>query len=476
MSVNWNFFLVRRRLLTVAICMFSVACSHTWSLRTEHGSGESGEGLSAPLTPEELARDQKTGEELEKSTLNKPGDKIPIEVNHHVNRWIDYFQGRGSKHMARYLSRSSRYIPMMKQILREEGLPEDLVYIALIESGFNHSALSRANAVGYWQFIRATGKSYGLQINALVDERRDPVRSTQAAAQYFKSLYNLFGDWYLAIASYNVGENRIKRLVMKHQTRDFWDLVRKRGLPRETRDYVPKFLAATMIAKDPARYGFTDIEGAEPLRYVDVEATQPIHLKKLAENMQLSYEEIKSLNMQFRSEYAPLAKDARVLIRVPVDTKERAIASLPNSTYDTTRQIADLEKDYFYYRVRHGDTLSGIARRFRSRVSVLRKLNNMGNKSFLRVGHRIKVPVNDDSAYRYLSGSSKVEKIREPKIAAKKVGRSSFAGRRIHVVRRGDTLLHIAKHYGTTMVRLAEQNKISNRSKLFVGAKLVIPD
>jgi membrane-bound lytic murein transglycosylase D len=189
--------------------------------------------------------------------------------------------------MERYLSRSTRYAPIMKEILRKEGLPEDLIYIALIESGFSSTAHSTASAVGYWQFIRGTGKQYRLRIDSFVDERRDFERSTVAAADYFKGLYNLFGAWYLAIASYNVGENRVKGLVMRNKTRDFWKLARERRLPQETVDYVPKFLAARLIGKEPAKYGFTDVEYMPPLEFSTVSFASPIDIRRLATEMGL---------------------------------------------------------------------------------------------------------------------------------------------------------------------------------------------
>ena len=176
-------------------------------------------------------------------------DALPLEVNRNVLQWIDYFQGRGRPHMERYLQRSTRYMPIMKKILKDNGLPEDLIYIALIESGFSSTAHSSAAAVGYWQFIKGTGRRYGLGIDSYIDERRDFVKSTQAAADYFKGLYNLFGAWYLAIASYNVGENRVKNLVMKNKTRDFWKLARENRLPDETSNYVPKILSRTFDRK-----------------------------------------------------------------------------------------------------------------------------------------------------------------------------------------------------------------------------------
>jgi len=188
--------------------------------------------------------------------------EIPHHYNSHVQKWLDYFQSkRGAVHMQTYLERSTKYIPTMKKILRENGMPEDLVYIALIESGFGSSAKSHAGAVGYWQFIAPTGRRYGLQINSLLDERKDPFKSTLAAVKYFRSLYNVFGNWYFAFAAYNGGENRMFRVLMKHDSRDFWTIAEtKKMLPKETANYIPKFIAARMIAKNPEKYGFTKLD------------------------------------------------------------------------------------------------------------------------------------------------------------------------------------------------------------------------
>lgn len=251
-------------------------------------------------------------------------EKIPTEINPQVEKWINYFQGRGRPHMERYLARSTRYEALMKKVLRDNGLPDDLFYIALIESGFNSQAFSHAAAVGYWQFIRGTGKRFGLEINKLVDERRDPVLATQAAADYFKGLYSVFGSWYLAMASYNVGENRVKREVANHRTRDFWELVRKKRLPRETMNYVPKYIAAKMIAQEPAKYGFEGIDYLPPIEFDHVTLQKPVNLRLMAEKMNFNYEDLKALNPKFKGEVAPL-KGENLIVRIPPDTQQVAL-------------------------------------------------------------------------------------------------------------------------------------------------------
>jgi membrane-bound lytic murein transglycosylase D len=222
--------------------------------------------------------------------------------NDSVEMWVKYFTGRGRKHMQKYLERSGRYSKTMRNILREEGVPEDLIYIALIESGFSHSATSHASAVGYWQFIRGTGKRYGLEISGSIDERRDPILATHAAAKYFKALNAVFNDWFLAMASYNAGENRVKRAVMKHYANDFWLLKKKRALPRETRNYVPKFLAARLIAENPSYYGFNNIDYEPALSWDEVVVDHHVNLRKFARRLGLSYKSVQKYNPRYRFE------------------------------------------------------------------------------------------------------------------------------------------------------------------------------
>ena len=189
---------------------------------------------------------------------------IPIVINAKVEEFVQFFQTTLKNRFSGWLGRSAKYIPSMKTLLKENGLPEDLVYLALIESGFNPYAYSRSKAMGPWQFIYLTGKRYGLKVTGWVDERRDPEKSTIAAAKYLKDLYDMFECWYLAAAGYNAGENKIVKAMKRYQTEDFWELAKYTYLKKETRDYVPQMIAAALIAKDPEQYGFTSIEYEEP--------------------------------------------------------------------------------------------------------------------------------------------------------------------------------------------------------------------
>lgn len=431
---------------------------------------------------------------------------IPLEVNRLVLKWIDYFQGPGRPHMERYLSRSTRYAPIMKDILRKEGLPEDLIYIALIESGFSSTAHSSASAVGYWQFIRGTGKQYRLRIDSFVDERRDFERSTVAAADYFKGLYNLFGAWYLAIASYNVGENRVKGLVMRNKTRDFWKLAREGRLPQETVDYVPKFLAARLIGKEPAKYGFTDVEYMPPLEFSTVSFDGPIDIRRLATEMGLEYDDLRDLNPAYKRGVAPMPKSGdKLVLRVPKGSEDKALAAAANASANlATRYVA--EDDYSYYRVRRGDTISSIARKFNVSQTKILQLNRMSARSVLSVGKRLRVPSENVATLGPAKSSqletregrtpsnsvikgkpqstkvaarhrsvSKVELKSEAKLKDAAKRRNAKLSRPYHVVRRGENLALIAQKYGVSVRELASHNQIQKQSKLFVGKKLEIP-
>ena len=386
--------------------------------------------------------------------------KLPADFNDKVKKWIKYFQTRGRRSMNRYLSRSSRYLPKMKEILKSHGLPEDLVYIALIESGFASNAYSRASAVGYWQFIRDTGRRYGLKQNYYLDERRDFIHSTEAAAKYLKALYNLFGSWYLAIASYNVGENRIKNLVMKYYTRDFWLLAQTSRLPWETRNYVPKFLAARLIAKHPIKYGFDDVVYEPPLDFKEVTLkNQGVHLGKLAGSLGISRKELYALNPVYKRGVIPKRRVNKLRLPIHIDDKT-ILASLSKSRSHLTVNVIP-NGDGKTYRIHRGDTLSHIAQRFGTSVLALREANDLSRRTVLYPGKKLIVPM-----------GRKITQVKKSKPKRKMASGSRF---KIHIVRRGESLFAIARHYKTTIAALARANKMSHRARLMTGRELIIP-
>ena len=242
---------------------------------------------------------------------------FPDIDNQQVERWLQYYsQGNGRENMKVYLARSRRYMSLMSGIMTDCQLPTGLVYMAMAESGFSAWAKSPKGAGGYWQFIPATAQRYGLTIDAQVDERRDFVLSTEAACRYLVDLYDMFGDWSLAMAGYNCGENRVARAISQHKSRNFWYLSNKAALPRETRNYVPKIIAMRRIALNPQDYGFSEQSWQEPLSYDLVSITQSMRLSHIAAQLNVSVDELKRLNPKFNTDHIHV--DSRELyIRVP---------------------------------------------------------------------------------------------------------------------------------------------------------------
>lgn len=464
--------------LLASLLVVSVGCSH--KRPKTNAEGTEADNLP-PATPGMVHEVQsfKTTDPEPAHVASEELDAIPVEINSKVEQWIKYFQGRGRPHMERYLARSGRYSQLMKRILKQNGLPEDLIYIALIESGFSSKATSRAAAVGYWQFIRGTGKRYGLEINSFVDERRDPVLATQAAADYFKGLYSVFGSWYLAMASYNVGENRVYREVMNHKTRNFWDLVQKRRLPKETMNYVPKYIAAKLIGNNPEKFGFTNIEYEPPVEFELIRISSAVNLKMMSEKMEIGYDEIKQLNPKFRGEVAP-TKDSGVLeLRVPIGKSQVGLQAARESIVEKIEFVAD-SGETETYRIRPGDTLSTIARRYRTTVAWIRDVNDLRKGRPIRIGQRIQVP--DRSAKRIVAAKVAVKK--EVPAPAKPEEAHSVAANSaeivtasgvLYVVQPGDSLYTIAEEYDSTVSELLKMNKMRKGSVLRIGMKLKVP-
>jgi membrane-bound lytic murein transglycosylase D len=230
---------------------------------------------------------------------------LPVTYNKRVSFWIEYYQTKGKSWFKDWLERSTKFMPFIQKELKAYNLPQDLVYMVMIESGFEPNAKSHADAVGPWQFIQPTGERYGLHCNWWLDERRDLKKSTQAAISYIRDLYREFGSWYLVAASYNMGETGLRRQIQKHKTRDFWELSRLGALPQETMDYVPKILGAMMISKAPSLYGFRDITKMEPLDYEVASVPGGTELPSLADHLGLTHKALKDLNAEIILGYIP---------------------------------------------------------------------------------------------------------------------------------------------------------------------------
>ncbi len=260
---------------------------------------------------------------------------LPVTYNKKVSKWIAYYQVRGQKWFREWLQRSYKYMPMIQKELRNANMPVDLAYMVMIESGFSSVATSTASAVGPWQFIQPTGERYGLEKNWWLDERRDLRKSTLAAIRYMKDLHSEFGSWYLVAASYNMGENGLRRQIKKHGTKDYWTLIQLKALPVETQEYVPKILAAMLIAKAPNLYGFRDLSRMDPLDYEIVQAPGGTDLDNIADRLGVTRKSLKDLNAELLLGYIPrqvnkhyirVPRGSATLVTSYVHQKERNLA------------------------------------------------------------------------------------------------------------------------------------------------------
>ncbi|HUI27523.1 MAG TPA: transglycosylase SLT domain-containing protein [Candidatus Kryptonia bacterium] len=315
-----------------------------------------------------------------------------FSVSHpRVNDFVATYQTRWRGFYQRALDRGSRYLSRMTRVLREESVPEELAYLPIVESGFRTQAVSQAGAVGPWQFIPATGRRYGLRIDGYVDERRDPVKSTHAAARYLKDLYAQFGDWHLSLAAYNTGEMNIARLLDRSKTDNYWDMSDRGYLPNETRDFVPQFLAAVRIAQAPEAYGFEPPSG-DPVHYDLVRIDRSVSLKTVAKFANASEAEMTELNPALRRGVTP---PQGYTVRVPKGTKAVVQIALARMHHDAaqvmpaprTRTTAVART----YKVRRGETLTAVAKRHRVSVASLKQANRLRSDR-IAAGRALRIP------------------------------------------------------------------------------------
>ncbi len=382
---------------------------------------------------------------------------IPIVINAQVEQFIQYFQTTARKAFSNWLARSEKYIPFMRNHLKENGLPEDLVYMALIESGFNPYAYSRSKASGPWQFIYLTGKRYGLRSNWWIDERRDPEKSTIAAAKYLKDLYDMFECWYLAAAGYNAGEGKIATAMKRYRTEDFWELTKYRYLKQETKDYVPQMIAAALIAKDPEKYGFVGIEYQEPLRYDKVKVPEVTDLRLIAQASEATVEEIKELNPEL-SRWCTPPDFPDYEIKIPFGKKDLFLKN-----FETLYQVERVR--FKIHIAKKGDSFPKIARLYRVDLEPILEINRLNKKSRLSAGMNLLIPLPKDP---------------DPKRAdtAKKksdgMDQNSKPVETIYTIKKGDSLWSIANETGVNIGVLSRWNNLHPEKKLMPGDKLKI--
>lgn len=414
--------------------------------------------LAALFSLEELRNTTDADGDLELPDVDLPISDIPLTLNSKVEYFLYYFQTSGKSSFSRWLSHSSRYIPMMKAILKHEGMPEDLVYVAMIESGFQMHARSWASAVGPWQFMSDTGRRYALRIDQWIDERKDPVKATTAAALYLKELYGMFkGDWYLAAAGYNAGENKILRAISMYNTSDFWEISRGSYLKRETKEYVPKLLAAAIIAKDPARYGFTDIAYLTPIEYDTVTIPTRTNLDLAAQLSGTTYESIKELNPDLRHWCTPPNYPGYQL-KIPKGSKqqfEAEYAKVPENQRFTEQVL------YSRYQARKKDTLKSVARRFGTSPASLAGLNSLNAKSRI-AGKSLLVPAKQTVDFSHEGRTVRSE-------AATK---GSYA--KYYTVKSGDTLSALSRRFNVSTKLLTAWNNLRAKVALKPGRRIII--
>jgi membrane-bound lytic murein transglycosylase D len=382
---------------------------------------------------------------------------FPVELNDRVLASIELYQGRLRDWFAEALARGGRYLPFIREVFAREGIPQDLAYVALVESAFKTSAYSRARARGVWQFIPATGKRFGLQQDWWVDERSDPKKATEAAARYLKALYEQFGDWNLALAAYNAGEGRVSRSLKKYGVRDFWSLARTRGLVRETKNYVPLIHAAIVVAKAPERYGF-QVTPDDPLRYERVAVDGAVDLRTIAECAGADLETVRQLNPELRRMATPANRTFEV--RVPEGNGAAAKACLDALP-------ADQRLRFRTHTVARGQTLSTIGRKYGLTASDLAAANGISVRRLLRIGQELIVP------YEPPQRAASTRAARGPRPTAPRVETREDSVRLSYRIKRGDTLSGIASQYGTTVKAIQSWNGLRG-TRLAVGQVLTL--
>jgi membrane-bound lytic murein transglycosylase D len=388
-----------------------------------------------PYTPEEVSYD------------------FPVTMNKQVEFYLDFFQNKQRDIFTRWLERSTRYLPMIKEELREAGLPEDLAYLPMIESGYSLTACSTANAVGPWQFMHSTALDYGLEINRYVDDRRDPEKSTKAAVAFLSDLYGMFGDWQLAVAAYNAGGGTISKGIKNSNASDFWELAQEQYLPSETKRYVPKLIAAIIIAKNPEKYGFTGINYEPPLAYETVEVPARTSLRAVEVACKTNLDELRNLNRNLPQLVTPPHHDSYKL-KVPVGQKELVAKNLPR-----VKETATI--DYKTHVVQKRETLTKICNLYNVNKTTLLKANNL-RKSALSEGQRLRIPYQITN-YALLD--------KEMPLRAADRAESRMV---LHKVQRGETISLIASRYNVTPQLIASWNDLSNINQIKAGQQLAL--
>jgi membrane-bound lytic murein transglycosylase D len=425
-------------------------------------------------------------EKAVKDDLAATEHDVPIPQNDRVLAYVELFQGRLRDYIQESLTRGSKYLPMIQGVFKEAGLPLDLAYIPVIESGFKTNALSRASAKGPWQFMRPTATEQGLKTDWYIDERSDPEKSTIAAAKYLKLLHDMFDrDWHLVLAAYNGGLGRLQRAMKRSGESDFWSLSSSsRYLPKETREYVPLILAAIIVAKNPSQYGF-EISAEDPLQFETVTVPRAVDLRRVAEWTGHSIDEIQLLNPELRRWTTPLRSEYD--LRVPVGTAERLRTRIASAAPGELSALT-------YYTVKKGESIATIARKLQVSRADLAEANTLSTKSKLRTGQSLVVPrapstllatnrrpaTPTEVASRGITGSAAVPAAeRQPEPSVERTSRptatteTAAAKTVTYRVKQGDTLFGIAELFDTTVAKIKSLNRLRS-NRITPGTRLKI--
>lgn len=379
---------------------------------------------------------------------------FPITINKQVEYYLDFFQNEHRKSFNKWLKRSSRYLPMIQRELKAAGLPQDLAYLAMIESGFSQIAYSRAKAMGMWQFIKGTGRQYGLKINKYVDERRHPEKATRAAIAYLSNLYREFDSWHLAVAGYNAGEGKMRRAIAKYNTTNFWELARGKYLKLETKRYVPKLIAAIIIAKEPEKYGFTDIDYDQPLDLVTLSVPRWTALKAVAKAGDMPLKELQILNRELKTQFTP-PDNATYDLLVPA-AKYQLIAA------NFSRVHAVVSTDYKTHTVRKGETLTSICGKYGLSKTVVLKANRLSTANF-KAGQRLRIPYRTTNYELLPEGET-----------SRLIADSSRENLILHKVQPGETVSELSLKYNVPAHLIAGWNDLKDLSRIRAGQQLAL--
>ncbi|MEW6188217.1 MAG: LysM peptidoglycan-binding domain-containing protein [Thermodesulfobacteriota bacterium] len=428
---------------------------------------------------------------LELKDLEKKGDEktqatfdFPIVINDQVEYFIDYFQSKMPKRFSLWMGRSTRYMSMMKKILREHDLPEDLIYLAMIESGFSTKAYSRAHAVGPWQFIRETGERYGLRVTSWVDERKDPIKSTQAAARHLVDLYNRFGSWYLAAAAYNAGEGKISRALSMYNATNFWEITADHCsyIKEETKQYVPKMIAAALIAKEPEKYGFRPIHYQAPLAFDEVTVPGNVELKEVASLLEVDVDVIVDLNPELKRWITPPGQSEYTL-RIPEGTRGKLLENYAQLFKSKPKII------YAEHRVKKGERLASISRRYGVQSGTIARVNRISVKRRLTPGLVLLIPKKTGGHGSFseqdLIDESAAENGNRAK-AKQSSARKNAEGNKNHIlkkdqaisvrykIKKGDSLARIAEKFDIDSSLIKQWNPTKGGLKIQPGKALTL--